>query len=307
MSLALSDEFFPAFERKSDLLLILDSDGTVLDSMDWKHRDCFAPLFARDFVPESLRHAAMEAWAFVCLDSRTRGMNRYPALLTSLRLLASHPDAADFDPGDLSELEAWLEVADRHSLPSLKAEAARRGSSFLSRVASWSEAVNARIRSTGPSKAFPAAAAVISALPANRGLFDLMVVSQSVIEDIRREWAANHLSDLPLCMVGQEAGSKADSIRRAMASGYRDALVVGDTFQDAQAASDAGAAFYPVIPGQEAESWSSFLEKALPAFLSSSYRSSWQEAHLKALNAALPSEAPWSHKKAEPLAAAVNW
>ena len=32
-------------ERKKDYLLCIDSDGCVMDSMDIKHKNCFAPVF----------------------------------------------------------------------------------------------------------------------------------------------------------------------------------------------------------------------------------------------------------------------
>ena len=48
-------------------------------------------------------------------------------------------------------------------------------------------------------------------------------------------------------------------------------LLVGDAPGDRAAAAEAGAFFYPILPGHEAESWRDFRETALPRFFAGDY------------------------------------
>ncbi len=49
------------------------------------------------------------------------------------------------------------------------------------------------------------------------------------------------------------------------------ALMLGDTDSDGIAAHEAGAMFFPLMPGDEVHSWKLFREKILPLFLNGQY------------------------------------
>ncbi len=295
MSLASVNEFFPPLLPQRDYLLAVDSDGTVMDSMERKHSRCFVPAFIESFNLQPRAHEAREAWEFVNLRSRSRGLNRFPALLASLELLQSHPGLGS-DPHSLpqlSDLRTWIAEERRLSNPSLKSHLAHRPSAELEAVLAWSESVNLRIRELSVSSPFYGAQ---DALLEASGEADIVVISQTVSEDLKREWKANGLEALPRCLVGQEAGSKRDSLERAIASGYQTerVIMVGDTFQDYDAAAALGVAFYPIIPGFEGFSWQRFQSHALPRFLAGAFDRAYQADLLSAFQEGLPLRPTWS-------------
>src|SRR5213596_1110255 len=69
----------------------IDSDGCVFDSMEIKHKECFTPMFIKHFRLQAASKYAREVWEFVNLYSKTRGVNRFPALSRALNLLRERP------------------------------------------------------------------------------------------------------------------------------------------------------------------------------------------------------------------------
>ncbi|HBV32845.1 MAG TPA: haloacid dehalogenase, partial [Verrucomicrobiales bacterium] len=75
------------FQPKHDFFIGIDSDGCVFDSMEIKHKECFAPMFVKHHNLQAVSKYAREVWDFVNLYSKTRGANRFPALTRALNLL----------------------------------------------------------------------------------------------------------------------------------------------------------------------------------------------------------------------------
>ena len=67
-------------------LVCVDSDGCVFDNMELKHKECFCPATVNVWGLQSVSRYAREAAEFVNLYSKTRGMNRFPALVRTLEL-----------------------------------------------------------------------------------------------------------------------------------------------------------------------------------------------------------------------------
>ena len=65
----------------------IDSDGCVFDSMEIKHKECFCPNYINHFGLQAVSKYAREVWEFVNLYSKTRGCNRFYAVLRALDLL----------------------------------------------------------------------------------------------------------------------------------------------------------------------------------------------------------------------------
>src|SRR4026209_590928 len=75
------------FMPSEEFFVGIDSDGCIFDSMEIKHKECFAPMFIKHFELQAVSKYAREVWEFVNLYSKTRGANRFPALSRSLGLL----------------------------------------------------------------------------------------------------------------------------------------------------------------------------------------------------------------------------
>src|SRR6185369_6155252 len=75
------------FNPTKEFFIGIDSDGCVFDTMEIKHKECFAPMFIKHFNLQAASKYAREVWDFVNLYSKTRGANRFPGLSRSLNLL----------------------------------------------------------------------------------------------------------------------------------------------------------------------------------------------------------------------------
>src|SRR5260370_25663339 len=87
------------FKPSKEFFIGIDSDGCIFDSMEIKHKECFAPMFIKHFRLQAASKYAREVWEFVNLYSKTRGANRFPALVRALDLLRQHPQVVAQSPG----------------------------------------------------------------------------------------------------------------------------------------------------------------------------------------------------------------
>src|SRR4051794_38815059 len=71
-------------EKKHDFLVGIDSDGCAFDTMEVKHKECFIPNIINYYSLAGVSKYAREAAEFVNLYSKSRGINRFPALIEAL-------------------------------------------------------------------------------------------------------------------------------------------------------------------------------------------------------------------------------
>ena len=135
-----------SFRPSREFLVGIDSDGCVFDSMEIKHKECFTPMFIKHFKLQAISKYAREVWEFVNLYSKTRGINRFPALSNSLNLLAERLEVQrrEIVPWKPDALDDWLARESKLSNQTLKSEV-DSGNSALQTVLDWSLAVNASI------------------------------------------------------------------------------------------------------------------------------------------------------------------
>src|SRR5439155_25610466 len=98
------------FKPSREFFVGIDSDGCIFDSMEIKHKECFAPMFVKHFHLQAVSRYAREVWEFVNLYSKTRGANRFPALVRALNLLRERPQvsARKVRVADTKALEEWI-------------------------------------------------------------------------------------------------------------------------------------------------------------------------------------------------------
>ena len=80
------------FERQHDFLIGIDSDGCAFDTMEIKHKECFIPQIINHYGLQGVSKYAREAAEFVNLYSKSRGINRFPALVQTLEWLQKRPE-----------------------------------------------------------------------------------------------------------------------------------------------------------------------------------------------------------------------
>ena len=124
----MTDNPLDRFGRQRDFLIGIDSDGCAFDTMEIKHKECFIPNFIKHMGLQPVSKYAREACEFVNLYSRSRGVNRFPAYLKALDLLAGRPEVGRraFRVPPLPGLRGWVERETRLGNPVLKAEADAR-------------------------------------------------------------------------------------------------------------------------------------------------------------------------------------
>ncbi|RPH29574.1 HAD family hydrolase, partial [bacterium] len=163
----------------------------------------------------------------------------------------------------------------------------------LKQTLEWSEAVNRDIESMV--KGLPPFPLVRESLKKLQGRADMIVVSATPAEALRREWEEHNIDQFVALIAGQELGKKEEQLGLTASGKYAAGhmLMVGDALGDLKAARSAGALFYPVLPGKEDESWRLFHDEVCEQFLAGKYTKESEAAHLAEFEKALPKAAPW--------------
>ena len=284
--------------RKHDFLVCVDSDGCLLDNMELKHKECFCPATVNVWDLQPISKYARKAAEFVNLYSRSRGWNRFPALVRTLDLLFERPEVQEvgLKKPDLTSLRKWIEVTPSLSSPALRryCEENNIQDDTLLRAARWGEEVDENIRRIVRNiLPFPNVKPTLSKL---REYADVMIVSATPDDALVRELTACGVIDYFDCVAGQQTGTKTQSIRMALEKGGYDmdhVLKVGDAASDLKAAQDNGVEFFPIVPGNENASWKELGDVALASFIDGSYRAEKMDAYIENFFASLPDAKTW--------------
>ena len=257
--------------RPSRFLIGVDSDGTAFDSMNIKHLDAFIPAALEIWpMPADMAERFTQIEKTVNLFSSLRGINRYPGLLEAFeRLEKEYPDAEELP--DLSDLRAYIAGEQKYSPATLKAWLASHPSGELEKVLRWSDRADELFtRACEGLMPYPG---VREALEKACASVSVAVVSSAAKAGLEKDWAAGGLTPFVDFLMSQEDGSKTAQLQKAMAQCEAPvtALMLGDTDSDGICAHEAGAMFYPIMPGDEVASWQRFREEILPLFLAGGY------------------------------------
>jgi phosphoglycolate phosphatase-like HAD superfamily hydrolase len=284
-----------ALPKKHNFFIGIDSDGCVFDSMEIKHKECFCPAFIKHFGLQAASKYAREVWDFVNLYSRHRGCNRFVAIQLAHRLMSEWPVFAErgIRISDIPSLDAWLKEETKLGNPALQAKVGASKDPALAKILAWSREVNERVEDLV--SGVPPFPWVRESLEKIRTKADVIVVSQTPVEALEREWGEHKLAPLVNFIAGQEAGTKAEHIQFAAAGRYaaEKTLMIGDAHGDLKAATANKALFFPIVPGKEESSWERFDKEGADKFFQGTFVGSYQRELLEEFNAALPEKAPW--------------
>ncbi|MBE6939395.1 MAG: HAD family hydrolase [Ruminococcaceae bacterium] len=292
------EDILLSMKPTKEFLVCVDSDGCVFDNMELKHKECFCPATVNVWGLQSVSRYARESAEFVNLYSKTRGANRFPALIRTLELLGQRKEAQErgYVCPDLTPLKKWVAETNSLSAKGIREYAETHGGEMdpiLATAARWSAEVDENIErivhGVAPLPGVKEAFAQIAQFA------DIVIVSATPHEAIVREWGAQGLLEHITVVAGQELGSKKDCIRKAMTGKY-DAdkvLMVGDAPGDHDAAVANDVLYYPIIPGQEVESWSLLRSEAAEKFHTGAYAGAYMDALLAKFDAVLQEEPNW--------------
>ncbi len=283
--------------KKNEFFIGFDSDGCVFDTMEIKHKECFCPAFIKHMGLQPVSRAAREVWEFVNLYSKTRGCNRFLALQHACDLLRNRKEvqARGVQVPELKELGGWIQRETKLGNPALKLDVEKNGSEELRKILNWSLEVNARVTDmVFGMTPFPF---VMDVLEQGQGKADMIVVSQTPLEALVREWEEHKMDSYVAMIAGQEHGTKTEHIHFATAGKGYDAdkiLMVGDAPGDCKAAVENKAFYYPIVPGCEEVSWERLAKEGLEKFFAGTFAGDYQDRLLEEFDAALPDEPHWS-------------
>ena len=282
-------------EPKFEFFVGIDSDGCVFDTMEIKHKECFIPNVIKHWGLQAVSKYAREAGEFVNLYSQWRGINRWPALMMVFDLLQERPEVQRRKTTipDTPKIREFIDSGLPLSNDSLAQRVEETRDPELAKALEWSLAVNATIADMVHGVApFPY---VRESLEAICQYADAIVVSQTPVEALVREWKEHKIDGYVKVIAGQELGTKTEHLRLASQGKYADdhKLMIGDAPGDMKAARANNAFFFPVNPGREEEGWQRFYEESYDRFIAGTYGGAYEAALIADFQKALPDTPPW--------------
>lgn len=280
---------------EKEFFIGIDSDGCVFDTMEIKQKECFCPNIVKFWGLQAVSKYARETIEFVNLYSKSRGVNRFPALVEVLELLRERKEviARKTKIPDMTPLTEWIKKETKLGNPALEKYKEAVDDPIITNAYNWSIAVNKTIKEIV--HGIPPFPFVREALIKLTKKADAIVVSQTPLEALKREWKENGVERYVRLICGQEYGTKAEHLKYAAKGKYPDnkILMIGDAPGDFKAAKSNGILFFPVNPGNEEASWERFYNEALDKFFEGTYAGEYEEALIKELDTYLPGTPPW--------------
>ena len=283
-------------QPQKEFFVGIDSDGCAFDSMEPKHKECFCPNFVKWFNLACVSKFAREAWDFVNLYSKDRGCNRWLALMKALALVRERDEvlARNVKIPSFSEIQKFVDSGKPLSNTGLDAYIGEVGKTAeLEQARNWTHGVNQFVADIV--KGVPPYPHVRESLDKVVPKADIVVVSATPNEALQREWKEHRIDQHVRVIAGQEMGTKSEHLKLAAAEKYPNEkiLMIGDAPGDRKAARSVNALFFPINPGNEAESWKRFHDEAFDKFVSGQYAGAYEEQLNREFDGYLPELPPW--------------
>jgi len=279
--------------RQHDFLVAIDSDGCAFDTMELKHKECFIPHTINSYNLQAVSKYAREAAEFVNLYSKSRGINRFPALVETLQWLQKRPAVIDrnIQIAIPAALIQWIDTESKLGNPALAARVQETNDPALQQALDWSEKVNETVaqivRGVPP---FPGVRECLEKLSSQA---DQIVCSATPNEALRAEWSEHGIDTFVQAICGQETGTKKQTLANAAKYDPNRVLMIGDAPGDYRAAAANQCLFFPINPAAEEASWKRLLEEGIEHFLNGTFAGDYQTVLLEEFDATLPDQPPW--------------
>ena len=287
-----------AFRPKHDFFVGIDSDGCAFNSMEVKHNDGFSVSLIKHFGLAGISRQVHQVWDFVNLYSKTRGINRFKSIVLVCDFLKELPkvQSSGVVVPNFSYLRDWIKNETSLGNPALAAKidsSTRAEKKELEQVMAWSLGVNNMIEQVVHN--LPPFPGVRDSLQKLHGKADVLVVSATPYEALKREWDEHEITAYVALIAGQEMGSKTEHLTISASDRYPSEriLMVGDSPGDLKAAQSVDALFFPINPGEEELSWQSFLEEGIDKFFSGKFAGDYQQELIQKYEVFLPEHPPW--------------
>lgn len=265
---------FRDYQKKKDYLLCVDSDGSAMDTMEIKHRNCFGPCMVEEWGLQAYEEKALWIWNAISLYSIKRGVNRFIGLKLALEYINQTLTPIE----DIESLSQWLETTTELSNAALIRFLEDDDSIILPKVLRWSQSVSQHIAML-PVESRRPYDGVSDALMAACEESDVVVVSAANPDALYEEWELHGLAYYVNLILNQNVGTKDFCVNELLAMGYDPdkVIMIGDNVEDLDVARACGIHFYPIILHQAEESWSRFEIEALQRFYDGTYGGAYEQ------------------------------
>ncbi len=202
-----SREDLMEMKANHDVLIAIDSDGCVFDSMSIKQRIFHTEIINR-WGFQSAEADARKICEWVGLYSPWRGLNRFQLILKIFQWLEKKLPSIG-NPLPIKQLEAFVNSGVALSNDELR----KWNGPALQEVLEWSLEVSRQIAVIGEMPMFDE---VFQGLEKVREVADAIVVSQTTEDALVREWRHAGVEHFVDVIAGAELGSKAESLALSM-------------------------------------------------------------------------------------------
>ena len=279
-----------SFKPAHEFFTGIDSDGCVFNTMEIKQKNFFIPVAIEMFNLEKISRIVRKTWEFVNLYSIHRGGNRFISFVKVIDLLSENEEVrqSGVKLPETRSLKEWISRENKLGNDNLRKYLDSVHDVNLEKILRWSETLNERIASK-MEKPSPFAGAV-DAIRKLSGFSDIVIVSQTPLQALSAEWKHAGIDKYASIIAGQESGTKSEQLSMAAGGKYAQdkILMIGDAKGDSDAARDNGILFFPVIPGQEEQSWQRFLTGGIDHFIGGSFDGDYESTLLGEFFNSLP-------------------
>ena len=269
---------FESYKKQHELLVCVDSDGCVMDTMNCKHFHCFGPCMVDEWNLDEWREEILQRWNEINLYRMTRGINRFAGLAMALSEINERYTEIE----GIDTLNEWVKTTHALSNGAIK-EAAEKlpkgaGRTCLEKALSWSNAVNRSIVALPAELKLPFDGAG-DGLAASHRIADVAVVSSANRGAVEEEWSEHGLLQHVDILLAQDVGSKAYCIGEMLKFGYdkTKVLMVGDAPGDMDAAEKNGVFYFPILVNHEKESWDELISVGLEKLASGTFGGEYED------------------------------
>ena len=157
----------------------------------------------------------------------------------------------------------------------------------------WSKEVNRMVKATVFN--LPPISGSLKAITFLHSYADLVVISNTPIDTLQREWSENNIEKNVLYIGGQETGTKTEMLVAVAKNKYAqdNILIIGDSPGDLIAAQAINALFFPILQSKEEESWHNFNTEGCEIFLNGIYSGSYQNEQINQFQSSLDTIPTW--------------
>lgn len=261
------------FNKTSDYLVCVDSDGTVMDTMTIKHVRCFGPKFIEVFNIKDHKDQILDYWINTNLYQKARGINRFEGLVLAIKYAFKF----GYKLEGFEKLDDWVKNTPEFSETLLQAEIDKNPANPALKLAIlWSKEVNKAIKTLPLTSTFKGVKETINEF---YKVIDFVGVSSANKQAVFEEWERENLLDKFKVVACQDSGSKTQIIKDASLKGYdkKKIIMVGDALGDYKASLNNGVYFFPIIPKMEEYSWKKLKEEGLIKLINNQFDDQYQK------------------------------